>query len=480
MFQTLCSFMFFFIILLQPAAAQGELPALVSTMTDQEVIGLTIYSNNLALVKDRRRLTLPSGISRLAFSGVSGEIRPETAIMRSISHDGGLTVIEQNFDFDLLTPQKLLEEFTGRQIGVVKTHPTTGEEKVEEATVLSTNNGVVLRIGDRIETGDVGRFIFPNVPAGLHDRPTLTMTLHSDIEQMQTVELSYLTGGLSWKADYVAELENDESHFALKGWVTLTNSSGTDFNHALLQLVAGNVHQALDYPIRRPTLRAAEAVTTAAPEMAEESLFEYHLYTLERPATITDKQTKQIALLQASEVEAAKEFVLKGQESFYRSRQPMAEEKLPAIVFLNFPNSTANNLGMPLPGGIVRVYKKDSENRIQFVGEDRIDHTPENETLRLRLGQAFDVTATRKQTDFQKVAGFSRYNYVLESGHQIQLHNGKEKEVIVKVVEPLPGDWEILSENRKHVKETATTAAWQIAVPAKSEAELTYRVRVKY
>jgi hypothetical protein len=294
------------------------------------------------------------------------------------------------------------------------------------------------------------------------------------------VELSYLTSGLSWQADYVAELDDTETRFDLNGWVTLTNTSGTHYNQALLQLVAGEVHQPQDLIARRRTMKAADAVRMEqAPAMAEEGLFDYHLYTLERPTTILDNQTKQVALLQAAQVPVTKEYVLKGQEYYYRSRYNQPQNRLKVGVFLSINNTKANNLGLPLPKGVVRVYKKDSSDRVQFIGADRIDHTPENETARLKLGNAFDVTAEKKQTDFKKLAGFARYNYVFESSYQIVLKNSKDEQVTVKVVEPLPGDWEILSENRPHTKESAATAAWLIDVPAKQETTLTYRVQVR-
>ena len=217
---------------------------LVSTLADQQGVAVTIYNENLALVKDKRRITLQKGENSLAFREVSARMRPETAFLQSTSQKQPLTVLEQNFDFDLLTPKKLLEKYVGKKIGVVKTHPTTGEETVEEATVLSANNGVVIRIGDRIETGmSGGRLIFPDVPDNLRDRPTLVMNLLSESNLPQELELSYLTGGLGWQADYVAELSSAEDKLDLLGWVTLTNTSGTSYKNARLQLVAGDVHQ---------------------------------------------------------------------------------------------------------------------------------------------------------------------------------------------------------------------------------------------
>jgi hypothetical protein len=455
---------------------------LVSTLADQQGVAVTIYNENLALVKDKRRITLQKGENSLAFREVSARMRPETAFLQSISQKQPLTVLEQNFDFDLLTPKKLLEKYVGKKIGVVKTHPTTGEETVEEATVLSANNGVVIRIGDRIETGmSGGRLIFPDVPDNLRDRPTLVMNLLSKSNLPQELELSYLTGGLGWQADYVAELSSAEDKLDLLGWVTLTNTSGTSYKNARLQLVAGDVHQVqpeLRRMVREQAVVMAEGAQ--ASKMAQEALFEYHLYTLDRPTNIFENQTKQVSLLQADNVPSQKEYLLKGQDYYYRNRYNDLGTKMKVGVFLLFTNAKSENLGIPLPKGIVRVYKQDSMGNVQFVGEDKIDHTPENEEIRLKLGDAFDITAERKQTDFKKLAGFGRFNYVFESAFLIELKNAKAEDVTVKVVEPMPGDWEILSENLVHEKTSSSTATWHVKVPAKSSAELIYRAKVRY
>src|SRR3954470_3866775 len=221
-------------------AAVKELP---STLADQKSVAVTIYNENLALVKDTRSITLHAGENRLALREVSGRMRPETALLRSLSHPGALALVEQNFDFDLLTPAKLLEKYVGRTVRIVKTHPTTGAESIETATVLAANSGVVLKIGDRIETGMPGRIVYDGVPANLRDKPTLVTELLSSRPGPQTVELSYLSGGLAWKADYVAELNSADNALDLNGWVTLTNQSGTAYPQARLQLVAGDVNR---------------------------------------------------------------------------------------------------------------------------------------------------------------------------------------------------------------------------------------------
>lgn len=470
-----------FVFLISGAAAIAGSGEQTSTLADQEAVAVTIYNENLALIKDKRTLTLAKGDNVLAIREVSGRMRPETALLQSSSQQD-ITVIEQNFDFDLLTPQKLLEKYVGRTIGLVKTHPTTGEETVEEAKVLSANNGVVLQVGDRIETGvSGGRLIFPDVPENLRDKPTLVMRLLSKTDSPQELELSYLTGGLSWQADYVAEMSSNENSVNLLGWVTLTNTSGTSYNNARLQLVAGDVHQvqpAFEKRMRGEMVDMAYAAEV--PGMSQESLFEYHLYSLARPTNILDNQTKQVALLQGENIKSKKEYLLQGQDYYYRARAGDLGSKIKVAVFLIFENTQADNLGMPLPRGIVRVYKQDSSGSVQFVGEDRIDHTPENETVRLKLGSAFDITADRKQTDFEKLSGFGAYNYVYESGYRIELKNSKDEDVTVRVVEPMPGDWDILSENLAHKKISASEAEWLVTIPAKGTSELLYRVKVRF
>jgi len=463
------------------APALADPPAeLRSTLADQQEVAVTIYNENLALVRDLRKLNLRQGENQVALREVSAGIRPETALLRSPGDAGGIRVIEQNFDFDLLTPEKLLEKYVGKTVQVVRVHPQTGQDSYETAEVLAASDGVVLKIGNRIETGNPGRLVYPDVPADLRDRPTLVLQLDSDRAGERLVELAYLTSGLSWRADYVAQLSEDDRKLDLSGWVTLTNRSGTSYRSARLQLVAGDVNQVRQArPMARDLVLEKSMVAAAAP-MQEESLFEYHLYTLDRPTTLRENQTKQVSLLSAAGVPVVREYLLQGGDYYYRGRYDNLGEKLKVGVFLELNNREDAGLGMPLPKGIVRVYKKDSQGNDQFIGEDGIDHTPKNEKVRLKLGDAFDVTASRKQTDFQKLGGTGRYNYVFESAYSIELKNAKKEAVTVKVVEPMPGDWDMVSESQTHKKETSGTASWQIKVPAEGSSALTYRVRVKY
>ncbi|MGH2830319.1 MAG: DUF4139 domain-containing protein [Dongiaceae bacterium] len=454
------------------AAAPGLAQETRVTIQDQVGVAVTIYNENLALVKDRRRADLEQGVNNLAFVDVSAQMRPETALLHA--EGGQVSVLEQNFDFDLLTPEKLLELSVGDTVRVVSVNPATGAETVEEARLLSVSNGIVLKIGDRIETSHPGRIVFDNVPSRLRARPTLVLALQSAAAGAREVELNYLTGGLAWQADYVAELDAEETRLNLSGWVTLTNTSGTTYRDALLQLVAGDVNQVQPMMRQRMDTMAASAEAVPAPAMAEEALFEYHLYTLARPTTIGENQTKQVALLSGSGIPVRKEYRFVNITNAYNYR--MAEPaRVNATVRMSFDNKESDHLGMPLPRGIVRVYKNDSADRSIFVGEDSVDHTPKGETVNLALGQAFDVTALPKQTEFEQIS-----DRVFETAFEIELKNAKKEPVTVTVAENIPAQWKMLSESHPHEKTGAFQATWKVPVPAEGGTILTYKVRVTF
>ncbi|PKO84879.1 MAG: DUF4139 domain-containing protein [Betaproteobacteria bacterium HGW-Betaproteobacteria-11] len=457
-------------------AAAVAIPAAVaaaevqSTAAERESLALTVYNHDLALVKETRRAGLPGGEVRLAWREVAALLRPETALLRA-SDAAKLTLIEQSFDFDLLTPAKLLEKYVGREVGVVRTNPATGEEKRERALLLSATAGPVLRFADRIETGVPGRLVFTDLPADLRERPTLSMLLEAP-RGNSLLELSYLTGGLSWQADYVANLAPDGKTLDLDAWVTLSNKSGADFRQATLQLVAGSVNRAArPAPEMMADMALMARAKVAMPQ--EEALLDYHLYRFERPTTVLDNQTKQLALLSATRIPVQREYRLRGAERYPHQPYREREARLKPALFLEFANKNGQ-LGKPLPAGIIRVYARDSQGAAQFVGEDRIEHTAKNETLRLRLGEVFDITGERRQTGFRRIA-----DNVSEFSWHIGLRNAKTEAVTVIVEEPLAGDWEILHENLPHDKTSATTATWKLVIPAGETGSLDYTVRVK-
>jgi hypothetical protein len=463
--------------MVQPAEPVREVN---SGAADREAVAVTVYNDDLALVKERRRVDLPAGLARLSLREVAAQMRPETALLRAVSGQP-LGLIEQNFDFDLLTPQKLLEKYVGREVTVIRPHPSNDSERRERATVLAAGQAglpnVVLRFADRIETGVPGRLAFDSVPENLRDRPTLSVLLEAGGGK-QAVELSYLTGGLAWKADYVANLATDGKSLDLNGWVTLTNRSGAGFDNTTLQLVAGTVNRVRVQDSRVYAMAAPAPGLAKAAEATQEALLDYHLYSFERPTSIADNQTKQLALLSAGAVPVRREYLLTGNEYYYRDRQAQQfgqiGQKLKPAIFLEFENK-GGQLGKPLPAGIVRVYAKDSKGAAQFVGEDRIEHTAKNEKLKLRLGEAFDITAERKQTNYKRIA-----DNLSESSWRIEIRNAKDEAVTVKVQEPMPGYWEMVQESQKHTKESARVASWNVAVPAGGTTVLEYGVRVKW
>jgi len=443
----------------------------------QQALAVTIYNDNLALVKDLRGLTLTEGENRLAWRGVSVQIRPETALLSETTGKLPVAVLEQNFDFDLLTPQSLLKKYVGRGVQVIRSNDA-GERTVEEATVLAANDGVVLRYPDRIETGIVGHLAFPDVPDNLRDQPTLVLHLETPAAGEGAFELSYLTGGLSWQADYVANLAADSATMDLNGWVTLTNGSGIAYRRALVQLVAGEVNQVAEPQLEvRRSMAMAMAAEATMPQ--EETLDQYHLYTLPRPTDIGNNQTKQVALLSAPGAQVTRELVVRGQSYTYRAQAGDGWNKLPVSSMLRFDNQ-GGSLGIPLPEGVVRVYSKDSRGNAQFLGEDRIDHTPKGETVTLKLGESFDVTAKRKQTSFRKLSGTSAYNYAFESGFEMELKNARSEPVTVKVLEELPGDWTLVRASQPHTKEASNLASWQVEIPAEGSVTLEWLAQVRF
>lgn len=439
-------------------------------------VSVTIYNDGQALVRDTRSLMLHTGENRIAFRDVASSIRSETTSIRRLAGpDFG--VLEQNYEFDLLTPTALLNKYVGREVTVVHTNPGTGAETQEKATVLATNEGVVLRYANRIETGVSGRIIYDSVPSTLRDRPTLSLLLNSQAAGKEELELTYLANNMAWKADYIANINQAGNRMQLNGWVTLTNRSGTGYENAQLQLIAGTLNRvAPEAPRMVQRIAAAAPLKRAEEPMAEEKLGDYHLYTLDRPTTIANNQSKQVALLSAAEIPVSREYVLQSPGGYYWYQNALRGQQkgLKPSVFLRFDNK-GGDLGLPLPAGVIRVYTKDSHGGAQFIGEDSIQHTAKGETLNLRLGEAFDVTADRTQTDYKVLSKTSS-----QSSYHIEIRNADSKPVTVTVREPLQGDWEIVNENSAHIKESAGSAVWKINVPAEGKAVLDYTVNVRW
>ncbi len=461
---------------LSAAALVGQAGAQESRLGAEErtALAVTIYGGGLALVRDQRAAVLKQGGNRLAFEGVSRQMIPSSAVLGS---GAGVRVAEIDYDFDLLTPEALLRRSVGREVEVVRTHPTTGEDTVETATLLGAEGGVVLRYRDRVEIGMPGRLVFKHLPEDLRPLPSLVAGVNSDAAGRRELELSYLTTGLSWQADYVVALDETTGRLDIAGRATLTNVSGTDYREASVGLIAGQVNR-VSQPAPRPqyrTMEMAAAMSADAASMpAREAVGDLHLYRLERPVTIDDRQTKQVALLAAEGVPFVREYISEAGVQVF-GRQPGEPRPTHPQVVLRFDNAEADGPGIPLPAGVARVYTRDSTGAKRLLGEDQLDNTPVGESVELTPGEAFDVTVKRRQTDFVR-AGLP--DGVFESAYRLEVNNAKAEEVTVKLVEIIPGDWKILEESAAHETETAERLVWRLAIPAKGTAELTYRVRV--
>jgi len=445
-----------------------------STAQQRDAVSITVYNQNFGLVREVRTLDLPAGRVALEFGDVASGIQPETVHIRPIG-GRGLQVLEQNYQFDLLSPQKLLEKYVGRTVNVYRTNPQSGEDQVVEAEVLSVNGGTILRIGDEITFNYPGRFGFPEVPDNLIAEPTLLWRLDAGGGD-QPVEVSYLTNAMNWKSDYVMVLNEDDDEAGLTGWVTLTNQSGTSYQGARLQLVAGDVQRVQENVA--PSAVRSRMMADVAQEAAgfsEQSFFEYHLYTLGRPADLMNNEQKQVTLLEAEAFGIEKRLIFHGATHYYRGQYGQVTSDQKVGVYLDFENSERNGLGMPLPKGVVRVYKRDGEGAQQFIGEDLIDHTPRDETIRIKMGEAFDVVGDRVQMDYDVIA-----SCVSESTWRIDLRNHKDEDVEVMLVEPVGGDWQILSSSHPYVQTDAWTFTLSPEVPANGETRVEYRVRVRW
>ncbi|MBN1548940.1 MAG: DUF4139 domain-containing protein [Syntrophaceae bacterium] len=459
---------------LLPAVVTAEVSA--SGADQQVAVEVTAYNEDLGLIKDQRRVTLSKGVTELRFMDVAAKINPATVHMQSLTDPKGLSILEQNYEYDLLNPTRLLDKYVGQDVKLYSKNPYTEREEIVTAKVLSNNNNnPVFQIGDEVTFGYPGRIIFPRVPDNLIAQPTLVWLLKNETPKTQDIEVSYLTGGIGWRADYVLVLDAQDQAGGLSGWVTLDNKSGTSYPNAKLKLVAGDVNRVREDLAGRRAVLYKGAMVEAAPQFQEQAFFEYHIYTLERPTTLKDNSTKQISLLSAPEIKIKKEFRLYGDDRYYRSRYGDPEQKKKVSVFIEFENAEANGMGMPLPRGIVRVYKHDVDKSLQFTGEDTIDHTPKNEKAKIKLGEAFDITATRKQTDWKKIASDT-----YEAAFEIALRNHKAEDVTVRVIEPVPGDWQLLSSSHKAVKTSASQLEMNITVPKDGETIVTYRVRMRF
>ncbi|MGA9884813.1 MAG: DUF4139 domain-containing protein [Candidatus Acidiferrales bacterium] len=451
----------------------------ISTQSDRTDLSLTVYNSNLALVREVRRIRVKPGTFVLRFEDVPSSIIPESVQFHPLDDASKLTLLEQNYAYDQLDPEKLLRKYVGREVTLMQRERDAGSTKwvQTKAVLLADTNGPVWRIGNEIVTGAVAdSYRFPDLPAGLYSTPTLLWTLDNRGANEQSVEVSYLAGNINWSADYALTIDRDEKDASLEGWITLANKSGANFRNAKLQLVAGQVHQASQSRRIVPEMAFSAGRLAAAPGFQQQVFSEYHLYTLSQRTSIANDESKQINLLTEGNIPVQKYLEVDGQPYYYRNPQGLGNAiPEPVKVFYRFKNGADAGLGMPLPGGTVRVYQNDANGAAEFTGEDAIQHTPKGEIVRVNVGNAFDVVCERKEVDYKRLS-----NNSAEMEYQITLRNHQDTAVTVDVREPVGGTWEMENSNYKWAKLDANTIGFEVPVDKDGSATLDYRVRVKW
>ncbi|MBC9033086.1 DUF4139 domain-containing protein [Sphingomonas sp. JC676] len=481
-----------------PFAAQAQTAAVPSPeQSAQGDVSVTIYNNDLALVQDMRTLTLPKGRARQEFPDVSAQIRPETVTLST----EGAGIVEQNFDYDLLSPDKLMDKSVGQTVSLVRTNPATGAETRESAQVLANNGGTIVRIGDRIEVlGGMGaRVVFPSLPPNLRARPTLSVTLDAARSGSRPVTLSYLSRGFGWAADYVALFDEGAGKIDVQGWITLRNNSGTSFPNARTLLVAGAVGGQQDNRDRYSPPRPS-GNRPGTESANRERLGDYYVYPIEGRTTIANAQQKQVSFLDVSGAPASKGY-------FYRNDWlGSANEAVSVDTVLRFSSSRSGGLGDALPAGTVRVYMRDARGQPQFIGENAIPHTPMGSDLALKTGEAFDVKiqptvekrARIDSGEWQRTARFritdgsgvvreetwERAVIYWRTSMRYRITNARPTPVTVEVVQGGLDNWwhdtRVPNESIKGSRRSVDERAWQVTVPANGETVLTADFDTRY
>ncbi len=466
------------LLVLTLTSSQSNAQEKVISTDSRTDLTVSIYNDNLALIKDTRNILLTKGINKISFLDVSGSIIPESALVNGSK----LSVAEQNFNYDLLTSANLFAKAIGEKVIVRDTNPATGDAYEKEAVLLNTlYNDIVLRIGDKIETFNPNlnknrNIIFTSLPKNLRTRPTLVLTLNSGEEKERPVELSYLSSNLSWKADYVAELNSKEDAFSLVGLVTLTNNSGVAYENTNLQLIAGNINRAYQ-PVVHRNMKAEMGMdmlaNSAKPAVSTENFAEYYLYTLNGKTTIESAQTKQVTLLSSDKVSSRKEFKFSELIPNYETSS-YEFKKINPSYSLTFKNDDNSGLGMALPAGVFRTYKSDSKGKMLFVGEDNIRHTAKNDEVTINLGSAFDISASGKLMEYKKIATKES-----EATYKIIFKNAKKEKVNVLYHQNFYNEWTIISESIKSKKDSQSLNIWSIPIAAEGETILEFKVNTK-
>ncbi len=451
-----------------------------TTRGDRQRLTLTIYSNDLGLVREIRRLRLPRGVARVRVQDVADTLDLATVSVTVWDRQGPLAVLEQEYAQDVLKPERLLERSVGKELTLVRRLTVNGTEQLIPITaqLLAYRDGqAVWKVGDEVVIQPaIAEIRFPAVPEGLVAQPALIWTVRNEAGSEREVEVSYLARGLRWEAHYVLMVDETERTADVSAWATVTNQSGVAFDQAELRLMAGELQRVGPSRPREVELYAlAREERAQPPEVREQEVFEYHLYAFARPVTLNHNETKQLALASARGVTLRKEYVVTGQAYYFRQPvepgQPIRE---PVRVTFSFKNTKEEGLGQPLPAGLVRVYKRDPQAGPQFLGEDRIAHVPREEWVRVNVGRAFDLVVERRQTVFQRVG-----RDVFESEYELLLRNRKDEDVTLTIIEPVGGDWEVLHSTFPWERAGAFALRFAVPVARHAEVKLVYRVRVR-
>jgi len=467
-----------FLLATTAAFAQERPPLVESAASDRKEVALTATQVGFGLVREVRRVDLPAGAVRLRLADVSSSVNPRSVLAGVQGKDPAVDVRGVEFAYDLLSPERLLERYVGKEVVLVDRGEDLTERRTQ-ATLLSVSNGSpIFRTADGILLGRGGPLLLPDLPEGLAARPSLLLDLESRARGARDLEVAYLTDGLSWSADYVLMLGAGAGPADLSGWVTVENRSGASFQGATLKLVAGQLQRT---PTPMPMLQGRVAkemdmAAAAAPQFQQEGLGDLHLYTLDRPVDLPDAQSTQLALLSGSGIPVTRTYLLEGQQYWYRQAMggPIEQDR-PVQVELSFENTAKAGLGKPLPRGTIRVYQRDRSGAPQIAGEAAIDHTPVDETVKVRIGEAFDVVADRVQTDYKALSPRQS-----ESAYEISIRNRKSEAITVIVREPVGGQWEVLSSSVPAKKVSSTVLEFSVPLPAGQEVKLRYRVRTTY
>lgn len=440
-------------------------------------MAISIYNNNLGFVRDTRKVDLKTGANAIAFEGVASQIKAETAMLTG----NGVDVIEQNYDYDLLTPNNILEQYVGKDVKTAIINPANGQTIFDNAKVLNNNYGnPILQFSYGVEANFPGRVVYDKIPANLRVKPTLVVNLKNNAAGSKNLELAYLTNGISWKADYVADVTSDNV-LNLNTWITLNNETGTDYENAKVQLISGSVNQAPGVsPYPRPMMakmaRGAYAMDNAVMEsgpVERSSISDYYLYTLPIKTTIKDQQSKQVSLMNIENVKYEKEYELKSPLYIGVGTQAEEFEKQNPNVVFKLVNEKTSNLGLPMPGGVVRFYENDIHNNMQFIGESKIEQSASGEKINLTIGKAFDLFAKGKISNVKAIS-----KDMSEIAVEVTFNNASDKNKTIVFEQNIADNWEVLSESIKSEKKNASTAKWSFDLPKNEQKVLTFTLRV--